>query len=113
MNPDTATIDECRDYIAQAMGWSLQTDGFNRMWVKFPEGGINNHPIPLTLDAAAGALPEGWSWLNLDFGEYGKCVAQAGTDFDSEVVKTFVCESEPLARFRCAAKAWMQVKGES
>lgn len=74
MNPQTATIEECRDFVAGAQGWTQTTDG---IWCS-PEckdrddfaacvrSGVLpclNHPVPATIDAAAKALPEGWTWL--------------------------------------------------
>lgn len=117
MNPTTATIDECRDYIAKCKGWTLGTDpkwigtsGFivwQRDGVQHPSLG---HPIPATLDAAHDSLPEGCRWYNV--GWQSLDVEAQVACLDSRIVR--VCAPTVLlAMFRASAAAWAQVKGES
>ncbi len=102
MNPDTATIDECIVYISDAM---------------------DDYPLSATLDAAAGALPEGWVWTTITSGAWNKLgvkyVKQSSLWHaacwrdDDQNDASALADTEHLARFRAAAKAWMQVKGEA
>lgn len=125
MNPTTATINECRDYIAKRKGWTLGTDpkwigtsGFivwQRDGVQHPSLG---HPIPATLDAAHDSLPEGWEWDSIV-----RCVSDYATHkyFSADVLDAkrdiyaeadaegHTKESMLLAMFRASAAAWAQV----
>lgn len=68
-NLDAMTFDELRDHAATADGWRrLQCScGMHECsgtyWQQTPSkrsGGGHFHPIPATLDAIAGLMPEGW-----------------------------------------------------
>jgi hypothetical protein len=135
VNIDEMTEQEVRDYLAECLGWVRINKGSVPVEVplwerrtKLPGGGVGVeeswcHPVPATLDAAAGRLPEGWwYWIN-HCGMTDRCVAGQG------IRETFVCEcvhktqqhirvrseadTERLARFRAAAKAWAVVRKES
>jgi hypothetical protein len=120
---DQMTEDEVRHYLAECLGWVRINKGSVPIEVplwerrtKLPSGGVGVEeswccPIFASLDAAAGCLPDGWSWFCLDFGEYGKCVARAMRG--NELANSYVCDTERLARFRAAAKAWAVVRKES
>jgi len=82
MNPNTASLEELRDWLAERRGWKLVTsgtffgtnsDGSKFPWRPTPDWPLwhldkkelregSNHPIPATLDAAAAAMPDGWTW---------------------------------------------------
>lgn len=126
MNHTTATIDECRDYIAKCKGWTLGTDpkwigtsGFivwQRDGVQHPSLG---HPIPATLDAAHGSLPEGYRWMVIDFNSdrHEEFIVDAwatGPDQNASGKASYGAERDAClcAMFRASAAAWAQVKGE-
>jgi len=140
--PNTATLDECRDFIAECNGWIDQ----NKVDSDTPEpiaslrraasafGGqdwyhpteepheryvgcrYGDHPIPATLDAAAGALPDGWVWSYIDWQDesFGRpvCSAFATRGDEYEPLSGSVVEgqgdSEIPARFRAACLAWIE-----
>ena len=58
-DPNTATLDELRNWLAEDDGWQLHEDGLWYIPGEFP---AKDHPYPPTLDGAAKALPEGWWW---------------------------------------------------
>ncbi len=62
MNPNTMTLDECRDWLAKDAGWTFRSAVGNHWWEQ-SEGdpGTTTHPIPATLDEAA-KLPERYTW---------------------------------------------------
>jgi hypothetical protein len=130
VNIDQMTEQEVRDYLAECLGWrhldmiDPALEGLHLGWERGKERlFFRKHPVPATLDAAAGCLPEGWwYWIN-HCGMTDRCVAGQG------IRETFVCEcvhktqqhirvrseadTERLARFRAAAKAWAVVRKES
>lgn len=63
MNPTEAaamTTDQLRDWCAEDDGWHKV---FDRTWSKPLERKHGfNHPYPPTLDGAAKAMPDGWTW---------------------------------------------------
>lgn len=76
-NPHTATNQELRDWLAREDGWKhaeptqeecdrvASMSGIHPATGKYwKKGGRMTwiHPHPNTLDAAAGAMPEGWWW---------------------------------------------------
>jgi hypothetical protein len=62
MDPTTMDLDQIRDWAARRLpeceGW---TDAFFREMDV-----IDRHPIPATLDAIAGLMPENYWWLRVD-----------------------------------------------
>jgi hypothetical protein len=64
-DPNTMTLDEIRDWLTQKAGWTHRKA--QDLWfAKDDPIGMftcRSHPIPPTLDAAAAAMPEGWTWL--------------------------------------------------
>jgi hypothetical protein len=67
VNPNTATNEELRDWLAIRQGWtrtgttswrhtSRDDDGATSTWC------ANYHPIPNTIDAAHDCFPDGWAW---------------------------------------------------
>ena len=61
IDPTTATIDECRDWLTRRAGWEKVTNSIRSWWYWRIPGvttTINyyKHPIPETLDAAAEAM---------------------------------------------------------
>lgn len=67
------------------------------------------HPLPATLDAIAGALPEGWYWGTASFHHTTPQVFFTATK-GAEVLVGFA-DTELLARARAAAKAHAAQKG--
>jgi hypothetical protein len=129
VNIDQMTEQEVRDYLAECEGWkrpayvwpnpeAFSTDCWTRRY-ESATGEITysralSHPVPATLDAAAGCLPEGCWFCKV------RWIRQTGTDREhsSQVGQngwTVQAEAptERLARFRAAAKAWAVVRKES
>lgn len=67
-NPDTATVAEMRDWLAERAGWEryVASNGLIVWHTGSPASNDyfqhHSHPIPATLDAAAEAMPKGWEW---------------------------------------------------
>lgn len=59
-DPNTASIDQCRDWIAENV---LRWTKFKTGWCKPPKQRRRSHPAggPFT-DAAIAAMPKGWFW---------------------------------------------------
>ena len=92
-DPNTATLDELRNWLAEDDGWQLHEDGLWYIPGEFP---AKDHPYPPTLDGAAKALPEGWKWSR----DYGECWrAWVGLEPYVEVPDT---KSEIADRYRLA-----------
>jgi hypothetical protein len=76
MDPTTMTLDEIRDWAARRQGWTETTPAMcddqsvplDAQWHRPTRSGSPGsltwciHPIPPTLDAIAGLMPEGWWW---------------------------------------------------
>jgi len=118
-NPDTMTLDQCRDELARMMPEQYRLDGDE--WFDRHGGNCGtSHPIPPTLDAIVAAMPEGWRleitvW-NVDGATHG-AIAEAcpekvcGTghhedDWETHKAATLRChaDTELLARARLAVK---------
>jgi len=98
MNPNEWTLDQCRDFLAECKGWA----GFSLSGRK---------PIPATLDAIAGALPEGVTWREVKHvcGESWSAVAEQKSS-GSLVSYSHNSDTERLARARAACLAWIEHK---
>lgn len=116
MNPHTATLAECRDFLAECKGWMAYTPCFDdplaHGWLKYPNLHEPDHPIPATLDAIAGALPDGWVWECIGQKEAGGWFASCSLGFDDPEMYADA-DTERLARIRVACLAWMEHKKES
>lgn len=126
-DPNTMTLDECRDWLAKDEGWALDESCFE--WWHENNPPQEDHPIPATLDAIADAFPEGWgveisynNWWNDPTGgdnHTNECRWQAiahqmTKDYcgpDGETVVGDPCESEILARARLAVACRLAAKG--
>jgi len=74
VNYNEMSADQCADWLAEKDGWvktlakgADESDGEDgHFWAK---GGKWQweHPMPLTLDAAAGALREPWGWSEIEW----------------------------------------------
>lgn len=120
---DTATLDECRDYIARAMGWERITGNIPvecPSWTRrttFPSGrvGVEElwcHPLAANLNSAADSLPDGCRWCDITFfrnGTIARCT-DGRTIFVSNIEGDGSGVLEPLARFRASASAWAWVR---
>lgn len=64
IDPFTSPIDSIRDWIAKHAGYYLsQNDPWPMViWKHAEKDSVGGHPFPPTLDAAASAMPEGWTW---------------------------------------------------
>lgn len=75
MNVNEMTLDEVRDALAGADGWNTYNEGVpddgarHVSWWRYTLDAVHggrtwckSHPHPATLDGAAAALPEGWTW---------------------------------------------------
>ena len=110
MSLDTASVEECMAYIALALG---EDPSYVREWLA-PSGSHRAYLSKVTrdLDSAAGCLPPDWVWCNIDFGDCTgnpPTTATAHRKGQCDLDRMAACEGETelLARFRCAAKAWM------
>jgi hypothetical protein len=130
VNIDQMTEQEVRDYLAECEGWkrpayvwpnpeAFSTDCWTRRY-ESATGEITysralSHPVPATLDAAAGCLPEGWVWQSVLW--YDDTPAEATAISTYKAVSASgegkEWEGERHARFRAAAKAWAVVRKES
>ena len=75
MDYNTATAQECADWLAGDDGWEMFDDG---VWRRDKPGQreyeylYNTHPYPLTLDAAAGAMKRPWRLERIEVASDGK-----------------------------------------
>ena len=110
MNPNTATNEELRDWLANKQGWnktgpvswhqsSRGDDGATSSWC------ANCHPIPNTIDAAAKCLPEGWKLL------IHELTMKAYRGLWATFVTVDRTSDEATDRFRLAVKAIMAMEG--
>ena len=112
MNPDTMTVDECREWLAKDDEWNVfATDGYGNAtaWIneKYKTCGVVlNHPFPLTIDGAAKAMPKEF-WYKVCVNPRGRVDAYAERGFTSiDVAAT----DELTARYRLAVKCRMALK---
>lgn len=117
MTPDTATNQECRDYIAECRGWSKKVYGPPEYRTPFPitqwekDGDVHcNHPIDDTIDAAYAALPPGWMWVNIAFVAGEVTATAVGPDVSPITGRA---PDHKLALLRTACKAWAVVRGNT
>lgn len=128
-DPNTMTIDECRDWLIKRAGWAKITDGNSGRWFWHIPGvptalDYYESPIPETLDAAAEAMPDGWSIKVVSHrgntqatawpSRLDKLPAVVTFSYD-QTVKFIEANSEILARFRLAVACCMAddaAKGE-
>lgn len=111
MNPNTATNEELRDWLARRLGW----EPFAGSWAHYSGhnydtfNAIGDHPFPNTIDAAAKCLPEGWKWtIEPDYD--ASCFETRGERWagygpNDEEVYADRTTDEATDRFRLAAKA--------
>jgi hypothetical protein len=106
---------QCRDFIANANGWTFETHHKYRtpfpVWTHATEPMRNehHHPIGHDLDAAAAAMPEGWPEISIwKDGEGMPWCAKAKDDMG--VFEIERADTELLARFRLAV-ACRQAQG--
>lgn len=140
---DTWTLDHCRDWLAENDGWvrrgqvaeshvvwgDPQTPTATRLvvvraevppwrWGRTSTTGETeyreSHPIPDTLDAAASALPKGWTFcMSYNADVLGGFTAEAYHEHVDEDVVVKNCKTEALARFRLAVKCRMAGRSEA
>ena len=129
MDPNTMTLDECRDWLAGDDGWSWVSrpvqhidmgnhrNSFTadvRFWSRGDVKNIQSHPCPPTIDAIAACMPEGWYWWINHCAIFGvetyvtKAVQKSAPLLRAESQ----AESELLARARLAVACRMAAKGE-
>lgn len=100
--------DALRDTVLIALGWTPATAEDNFFGLYDPEGGYWAYPPdPLTsIDAAAGAMPEGWI-LTIETPSGMGCTVEGAWDYgddpDPEDYLTIYSEAPTEARARCAA----------
>lgn len=103
IEPNTMTLYEIRDWLAERKGWKL--DVLGAWYMDLPDGNrrYSMHPIPPTLDAAAAAMPEGWEWEmhNRNVGGAVTIRAIPPTGYWDRAIKASG-DTELLARFRLA-----------
>lgn len=107
-DPNTATLEQCCDYIAECKygdGPYVSENGRVMRWIE---------RVPPTLDSIAGSLPEGWHWSFVGYypPDEAPSVADKWMCDVNNGSLTFWAEAdtEPLARARCSALAWQTAK---
>lgn len=104
MNPDTMTVDECRDWLRDKYWKKIPTwKGFQ--YLRIGTANQQEHdPIPATLDEAA-KLPDGWEYEihNRNVGGY-VCVRAIPLTGHWDTAISGGGETELLARFRLRVK---------
>jgi hypothetical protein len=110
MDYNNATAQECADWLAGDDGWTWRHyagDEHWRLWTLAAKNAEQfDHPYPLTLDSAAGALREPWEWDSV-------CFWTAHVDaYAKHVAKGYsVCAEAPdelTARYRAAVASRME-----
>lgn len=111
MTPNEMSLDQCRDWLAREDGYVpiLTGDG----------GAYPPHPYPPTLDGAAGAMPEGWTWAKGYTVSVGMGAPPSGVAWSAKFVGDYARLSasvwstgnEILDRYRLAVACRMAMKG--
>ena len=126
MNPNTMTAQECADWCAKDDGWIEDADleyddldGYPHIGYRRKHAdGIRSekrwdHPHPLTLDGAAKALPEGWSWTK-HATSFGKWWAAYPPGWNGEEYPEVVDTGDEIAdRYRLAVACRMAAKEQA
>ena len=102
MNPNDATNEELRDWLANRNGYTKIEGLWYRQSSVYGDGS-ELHPIPNTIDAAAKCLPEGWKW---DTGTFVWAAWKPG----GHMVQVDRTADEATDRFRLAVKAIMAME---
>lgn len=108
INYNTATAQECADWLAGDDGWTIVNSELppcSYWWNEAiqQQRVLNDPPYPLTLDAAAGALREPWRLAHIDLWP-GNVVAHIVRDHCGSK-KSAVGPDELTARYRAAVAA--------
>lgn len=114
---DTMPIEEVRDAVARMLGWNLEESSAlgQRFWNhRGPSGFIDRagcvgfDPVPMTLDAVAGLMPEGWCWRRIGQNYFLQSSWAAGAIAKAvnQIPDAFFAHgpTELEARLRCIAK---------
>ena len=112
MNWTTKTIDECCDFLAECKGWKHKGGRWYHPVYHKLGSDQKRHPIPATLDAIAGALPDEWVWCVVEFYDYKGVGAYARNKTRDDYVEDWTraeANTELLARARAACMAWEAV----
>lgn len=114
MQASEMNLDQCRDVIAESLGWRFAADHGQRtpqrLWVHEKYLSRHEHPIDATLDAAAAAMPEGWYWVVNFTGTIVPFLAIAVERVPTRPQIEIRADTELLARFRLAV-ACRQAQG--
>ncbi len=120
MTPNEMSLDQCRDWLAREDGWM---SGVVEPWHCLGWGRGNermvDHPYPPTLDGAAGAMPEGWTWAKGYTVSVGMGAPPSGVAWSAKFVGDYARLSasvwstgnEILDRYRLAVACRMAMKG--
>lgn len=108
MSPNEMTAQQCADWLAERDGWAPFNGGWRR---EIPERREyeyrDTHPLPLTLDAAAGALPPTWSLAKVShYGPFWACHIERFKPTCERMIVDAV--DELTARYRAAVAARME-----
>ena len=119
MNPNTMTAQECADWCAMDDWWRQafqhrHASGAGQWWWERDGGDESfDHPHPLTLDGAAKALPEGWSWTK-HATSFGKWWAAYPPGWNGEEYPEVVDTGDEIAdRYRLAVACRMAMKEQA
>lgn len=130
MTPNEMSLDQCRDWLAREDGWvteqdhAIQKDGTLRPLIAWTHKATNRekiwvHPYPTTIDGAAGAMPEGWTWAKGYTVSVGMGAPPSGVAWSAKFVGDYARLSasvwstgnEILDRYRLAVACRMAMKG--
>lgn len=116
MNPDTASLQECCDALAEFAGYTRHEPpgGGDYWWTHESSSDPIYEPPFSDLDSIAGALPAGWVWNDITWlPDEVYAGARSGWDVSKGIVGVDgEADTELLARARAAVKAWLAVKGK-
>jgi hypothetical protein len=119
MNYNDMSAAQCADWLAEKDGWNAfarHPDGSITAWIneRYASCGVVlTHPMPLTLDAAAGALREPWRWDRVDW--MTASVETTITQFVNLSRSSHINTEGPdelTARYRAAVAARMEEDNE-
>jgi len=118
VNYNEMTAAQCADWLAEKDGWSKEIDTDGQVsWVQHREKWLNDerainltrqyvHPMPLKLDAAAGALREPWDWDYIEWWEDGTEASVRNMETGKKLAH--LAPDELTARYRAAVAARME-----
>lgn len=122
MNYNEMTAAQCADWLAEKDGWTLvdgetiaadDDDYYPEHWRNKDGRTSETHPMPLTLDAAAGALREPWRLRSVAYCDDRKAWQAIIERVDkSDTLWTWYAPDRMTAEYRAAVAARMEEEHE-